>query len=69
MIMKTIIRYSLATLAFLFVWAAFPNRWLLSMGLDAAWVGLFQLLTVFGAVLLIAGKKQSERTRKDEEMR
>lgn len=67
--MKSIVRYSLATLAFLFVWAVFPNRWLLGMGLDAAWVGLLQLLTVFGAVLLIVGRRQPDRTCQDEARR
>lgn len=67
--MKTIVRHVMAIMAFLLIWAVFPNQWLLGLGLDAAWVGLLKILAAIGAAWLVVGRGQPHGTQADQENR
>jgi hypothetical protein len=52
---RLIIRNVIGILAFLLVWAVFPNQWLLGLGVDAMWVGLAKIISAILATWWVVG--------------
>lgn len=59
--MNSIIRNILAFVAFLVVWVVFPSEWLLSLGVDATWVGLFKIGAAIAVAWSIVGRRRKSR--------
>lgn len=55
---RAVIRNVMGILAFLLVFAIFPNQWLLGLGLDAMWVGLAQIVSAILAAWWVVGFRQ-----------
>ena len=56
--LRTVIRNVLGVLVFFLVWAAFPNQWLLGLGVNAMWVGLAKIISAILAAWWVLGFPQ-----------
>ena len=52
---RTVIRNVMGILAFLLVFAIFPNRWVLGLDVDAMWVGLAKIISAVLAAWWVVG--------------
>lgn len=59
-------RNALGIVAFLMVWALFPSALLRGAGIDAVWVGLFNVLSAFFAMWLVLGFRRDGGSGEDE---
>jgi membrane associated rhomboid family serine protease len=55
---RSIIRNAMGLLAFLLVWAVFPNQWLLGLGVNAMWVGFAKIISAILAAWWVLGFRQ-----------
>lgn len=64
---RTVIRNVMGILAFLLVFAIFPNQWLLGLGVDAMWVGLAKIVLAVLAAAWIVRSRQAVAASKSKE--
>lgn len=64
---RTVIRNVMGILAFLLVFAFFPNQWLLGLGVDAMWVGLAKIVLAVLAAAWIVRSRQTVEASKSKE--
>lgn len=63
---STVIRNIMGVLAFLLVWAIFPNQWLLGLGVDAMWVGLAKIISAILAAWWVVGFRRKVNESKHD---
>ncbi|MGY0200385.1 hypothetical protein [Leptothrix sp. BB-3] len=63
---RTVIRNVMGVLAFLLVFAIFPNQWLLGLGVDAMWVGLAKIISAVLAAWWVVGFRRKVNESKSD---